>query len=617
MTLNVTVLTPQTIYMSADFRLTDSRTKQIITDRSPKTVTLHYPDWSGFVTYTGVGSWQGQNISELVVDWLTGQASQTIDRIAQVIADKGTELLRSIERRYRRMPHTFTLAGFDGDRVSVYVISNFEDCRGNVSSTVDDHLTVTMRSLGRGKKATVIVTGQKDAVPLDERRLLGSVAANYPGDGLRIRRRMAELNADASSRSNGTVSRDCIVMSFSVDGSGTILLDDNAVAIPPQFPHIMSGVNFSKAAMEALKSLGVDPSTVRMGNASFASTRGQQVTIRRAPCNYAVRNPDPSAGYQLSEITGADFELMNPRDISDRGQVVGTGRTTLGQPEDIPWSYLNGQTGQINYTGLAAAVNDRGQVVAVLQRTAASGAVTQVAALYDAGALSELPLYRGQSGVFEATDSTGSSINARGMVAGEVRGQAEERGRPNARAALFQLGQPTLAFIELTVDFGTSATDINEGGWILVSVGKGAFDVRSVLWNPADDSWEYVGDDTSNVSPIALNDDRVVLGQARNEHSQPVAVICRPGRSWERLGTADNWVPADINNNGEVVGQVMIDRIYRPWLHRPTGETILLPYITDHNVFLTAINNLGQIVGNASADHGTHALLWSLASIAG
>ncbi len=305
---------------------------------------------------------------------------------------------------------------------------------------------------------------------------------------------------------------------------------------------------------------------------------------------------------------------MGPRDISDRGQIVGTGRSTLGQPQDIPWSYFNGQVDRLNYTGLAAAVNDKGQIVAVLQGAAAPGSATQLAALYDEDTLRELPLYHGQPGVFEGTESAASAINARGMIAGDVRGQVEERGRPNTRAALFQLGQPTLALMELAVDFGTRAAAINEGGQILVMAGKGVFDARSVLWNPADGTWEYVSDDRSNVFPIALNDDGVVLGQARNAHNQPVAVICRPGDRWERLGTDDNWAPVDMNNKGEVVGRVTIDRIDRPWLHRPTDETILLPYITDHHTTPAALNNLGQIVGSAGADHGAHALLWSLAA---
>lgn len=40
MTLNITLLTRQTIYQSADFRLTDPATNQLITDSSTKVVDL-------------------------------------------------------------------------------------------------------------------------------------------------------------------------------------------------------------------------------------------------------------------------------------------------------------------------------------------------------------------------------------------------------------------------------------------------------------------------------------------------------------------------------------------------------------------------------------------------
>jgi hypothetical protein len=131
MTLNVTVLTPTTIYLSADFRLTDSATGKPITDPSPKTVTLSYPDWDGFITYTGVGRWRDRDISDLTAEWLTGPAELSMADVARVIESKGTQLLRDVERSDHRMRHTFTLAGFGQGRVRAYVISNFEDCHAN------------------------------------------------------------------------------------------------------------------------------------------------------------------------------------------------------------------------------------------------------------------------------------------------------------------------------------------------------------------------------------------------------------------------------------------------------------------------------------------------------
>ena len=106
----------------------------------------------------------------------------------------------------------------------------------------------------------------------------------------------------------------------------------------------------------------------------------------------------------------------------------------------------------------------------------------------------------------------------------------------------------------------------------------------------------------------------MVLGQARNARSQPVALVCRPNGNWERLGTDDNWEPIDMNNRGEVIGRAKIGLLDRPWLRRPSGETVMLPYVTGHHTYSAAINNTGQIVGSAGADHGAHALLWSMAA---
>jgi hypothetical protein len=614
MTLNVTVLTPIVIYQSADFRLTNPATGKPFLDPSPKTVTLTYPGWDGFITYTGVGSWRDRYVSDYLVEWLTGSADPSMADVAGIVADKGTELLQDIERYYSRRMHTFTLAGFADQSPQVYVISNFEECFGHSRSDIDDHLTITTRRLGHGKKATVIVTGYKPAVPLIDRRLLGSVAANYPGDGLRIRRRMARLNAEAAPRSKNRVSAESVVLSFRSDGTGAMLLDGEADEIPNQFPHIMNGINLNKALTDAMKCAGLDLSRARMAQIGSASIRpGQKATPQSPPCNYAVINPEPSVGYQVTEIAAAEFKLAGPRDISDRCQIVGFGRAGLrsDQPPNIPWSYLNGQVTRLNYAGLAAAVNDTGQVVAVLQGHDAPPPSWQRAALYDGANLIELPLYQSEHESPERSDSEARAINNSSLMAGSVAIQLDKSEPLKTFAAIFRAGQPTVTFDGLRPEYGCRAIDVNEQGHVLVMAGVGPSDARSVRWNPSDGGWHYVGDDTTNVFPIAINDDDVVLGQARNMQNQPVAVICRPGGLWERLGTPDNWVPIDMNSKGEVLGRVMIELLERPWLHRPDGRTIMLPYITDHHTNTAAINNLGQIAGGAAADNDVHVLLWT------
>lgn len=258
----------------------------------------------------------------------------------------------------------------------------------------------------------------------------------------------------------------------------------------------------------------------------------------------------------------------------------------------------------------ATAVNDSGQVVAVLQGANAPNPSTQRAYLYDRNKLIELPLYEGVSEPLERSDSASGAINNSSTIAGSVAVQKTANDRLKVLPAIFQVGKPLVALDSIKTAYGSQAVAINEPGHVLVKVDSEAFDVRSALWDPASDTWHYVGDNQANVFPIALTDNDVVLGQARNAHNQPVAVICKPGATWERLGTDDGWIPIDINNDGIVIGRVTIDQLTRPWIHYRGGQAKLLPYLTDHHTSPEAINNIGDIVGSASADNDTHALVW-------
>lgn len=83
-----------------------------------------------------------------------------------------------------------------------------------------------------------------------------------------------------------------------------------------------------------------------------------------------------------------------------------------------------------------------------------------------------------------------------------------------------------------------------------------------------------------------------------------------PHENWKHLGTDDGWVPIDMNDRGDVVGWAWIDSISRPWIRFYSGKVVLLPYIIEHHTTPSSINNVGQIVGTATADHGWHVILW-------
>lgn len=605
MTLNVTILTPATIYQSADFRLTDNG--KLVTNRSAKSVVLTYSTWIGFVTYTGLGRWHGKDLSDWVAEWLADGKQRSMAEVANHLADEGTKLLTAYRQQFRRqLKHTFTLAGFEAGFARAFVISNFEDCFGTVRESPDQQLTVTTRKLRAGGKATVIVTGYKPAVPIGDKRLLGALAAKYPADGGRIRRRMEALNAKAAAASRGLISQDCVVLSFRSDGSGVLQLNNEAAEVPPQFPSIIYGINVAQSMNNALRSLGVDPTQIRLVQGGFASSHSSgSASVPTASCPFAVVEPDLTSGYRIHEITFPGFDFITPNDINDSSQVVGTGQSRT-QP-NIPWMMQNDRLTPLNYTGFAVSINNHGQVAGTLQSEQGERAT-----VYEGGHLTTFPLYHGEPGVFSGTDSSASAISANGTVAGSVQSRTEERGRPNRRAAVFWSGQPPTVLMELKAEFGSNAVDINARGQVLVSASPGpsVFDTRSILWTPQDGNWFYIGNHTTDVLPIALTDEGLVLGKARNNRAKPSIVIWQPGGDWERLGIDDGWEALDINNQGDVIGWAWVDRIQRPWLRLASGQIIWLPYVIEHNTIPKAINNYGQIIGSAVADHGQHAVIW-------
>ena len=45
-------------------------------------MSFTYPRWAGFVTYTGLGSWDGRAIAAHVADWVGDGANRTMSEVA-------------------------------------------------------------------------------------------------------------------------------------------------------------------------------------------------------------------------------------------------------------------------------------------------------------------------------------------------------------------------------------------------------------------------------------------------------------------------------------------------------------------------------------------------------
>jgi hypothetical protein len=607
LTLTITLVTPFAIYQSADFAIRGLKDKSFSRDDSAKMVMLQYFSWTGFVTYTGLGFWRGDHVSELIANWLDDRQHRTMWEVATVLQSEGARLLsdaRSAGEYSGR--HTFTLAGFEDNSIRVFVISNFENCYNEERSTIDDYLTISSREFQTWAGAAVIVTGQKKAVPVMQKRALRKLARINSEDGELIRRRMQEMNAEASNwlatrTEVNPVSPDCAVASFRFDGYGRLSLSDMPGMGAKQIPIIVNGLYQNKFIAEAMAKAGMDMSNARMDNVTFASSKAPgPAGLPRTACSFPVVNTDKSGGYEIHEITAIDFQPEWAYDTSELGHVVGTGREeAVATATTIPWLMRDGQLSRLNFSGNAWAINENDQMAAMLH-----GVIGEQAALYAEGSIRQFSLYGADVAQMGGNRSTAGAINAAGVIAGSVSYESQI-----IRPAVFREAFPPVVFLEPPQQWGTRSIGIDDQGQVLVHANFGPGDVRSILWNFENGSWYFVGGDTASVQPVAVTSNGLVLGVSKSGTAH-VALICEPGGAWLELGSSDGWSPTAINDVGDVVGIVMRDGLFYPWLRLASGEEFLLPYVRGHQTNPKAINNAGTIVGTAQTDHGGHAVIW-------
>jgi uncharacterized membrane protein len=617
MTLNITVLSSELIYQSADFRLTG----QPESESSPKIVTLSYSSFIGFVTYAGIGSYGHKDVSALIADWLAGKHEMSMPDVANLLQSRGTKLVVNAERSTRKpWDMTFVLAGFEDSKPIAYVVSNFQNAYG-VEYALKPELKVTTRHLKKEQKAAVIVTGSgAKYVSMADRKALGNVAARFPYDSGRIRRRLEMIHEAARAAEKKRKPKDysitshCAVFSFRTDESGIYQIDESTEKIPIGFPHIVFGINTTQMALDALRADGIDTRQLRPGRGFFATLSStRKPTPVAPPCRFTVAAPESAAGYKLTELTGGDCSLTQAIAISENGIIVGTSLAQGERSYDLPWIWRDNEAVFIQCNGSAHDVNSAGEVA--LSALGTDGKIH--AGLYTSDKeLLDLHDYFYPIPMFTAIGSMALAINENGLVGGSVEDRSAERGEGslNIRAFYRESGKPPFAAIGPTALRSCRVVDVNQSGVLLVMASKELLSPsRSVLWNKEEDTWDYVGGQAdAYVYPIAIADSGTVLGQAKNQLGQPVAAICRLGENWKRLGTEDGWAPVDINRSGDVVGRAKIDGTTRPWLYLSSGKLIMLPYAVSHNTSPHAMNNKGQIVGSAGSDHGHHAVSWEI-----
>lgn len=116
MTINIGLFDRQSVHVGADFRLLNADSGKEISDRSPKIVVFRErcftpDDWTGVVTYCGVGRWRSRDTSQWLGDWIQKAATpRNFTSIASAIEREGTAWLDEIRRHAKYDgAHTFML----------------------------------------------------------------------------------------------------------------------------------------------------------------------------------------------------------------------------------------------------------------------------------------------------------------------------------------------------------------------------------------------------------------------------------------------------------------------------------------------------------------------------
>jgi probable HAF family extracellular repeat protein len=330
----------------------------------------------------------------------------------------------------------------------------------------------------------------------------------------------------------------------------------------------------------------VDRTGSRPSLVAIAPSRSPQPT----PAATAGPSPGPSSSppptirrYQAVRLGVRG----SARAINDRGDVVGVIDATSGPRHPFLWR--NGKVtdlGQIEPTfdgsGEAVDVNDRGQVVGYSTIGSKNPHIDRVAFIWQDGVMTALST--------PGFDSVANAINDQGQVVGAY--QADD----GAHAFLWQEGVLT--------DLGAGgATGINDKGQI---VGWRQIDPQTFV--ACIRSGGRVTDlpvvPGSSTNAEAINNAGWVIGHGRADSDEPGIMH---GYLWRSGGVTDigeigagMTEPGDINERGQIVGMTGLNNFAHPtpFLWQDGVMNDLTKRGLPTGAGATAINNRGQIAGN-------------------
>lgn len=571
MTLLITVITKDTIFQAADHQLTISSPAgvRVVSTSSVKIVTFSDEGWDGFIVYTGVGRVGATDTSKTVLSWLAGLTGDPAS-VAERIRDRGGPWLQRLGPHL----HTFLLVVTSINGAEVFKISNFEDLHGRCDNKPAATLSIDRRRMREG----IVICGQKDSVAKPASLTIRAEMKGAAADSGRMRRLLRRVNAQAS-RSNHTVSPTCDVFSMRRDGHGHFDYEGAETALG-----IMHGVVMPDLAA-LLRQIGFSGAVV----SGVSSRSGPRIPYRA--CSPSIIAPQEGSGYALEEIGAFGDVSARATHVNESGTIVGT-RAPPGQVQ-APWELRPTSTiRECPAAGNTAGVTARGTVVLTVQMNDNS----EQAALWDASGIVLLGTHKGRS--------SGATATASDFVVGWVCIDPVDQGQRNFRPAAWRGGQIQV-WEEPPFTWG-QCVDVRQDGTALV---LGYHDHRpgAYLWDLNTGIYSLVGSGLG-VFPMALSTDGKVFGTVQTPGGS-MAYVATATTSWQTVGLPAGYYATCINDQGKIAGAAVVDGYERPWIY--DGANVRwLPFFRDHWCRPVSMSDNGLLVGAATTDHGSHALIW-------
>jgi hypothetical protein len=600
MTLNITILTPQVIYQSADYALFDPRAGKPLLMPSTKAVVLSSFDWTGFITYTGIGRVGNKHTSEYVHEWVQNLDRPSFEDVVEMIRNRASLWVQAVKPG---APQTFVVAAFVDGLPTAAVVSNFQKWHGADSTTIDKDFAVsTVVAQGRTE---VIVTGIRDAVPRPRRRALQRLAKEYSHDGIRVRRAMAEATRDGARRYPGRISEDCFVYSQDSGGQGHYEVMGTTRT---ENPMSMGGPDANRLVRNLLdKGFGRGQWSL----VGMTSANSQNQSAPPAPCALVLATGPSSTRYRIVDLATPDGRRATPRSINADGIIVGEG-SPLWRGPSYPCYWP--QQSHVEFLphggglgGAAHDINDSGVIVGSSEwPDRASHACTW-----------NLDVRASDIGETIARHSQAKALNASRSIVGWISIHPTEGGQAHFRPAYWPKSGSPVILDNLAGGWG-EAVDINSMGIILVRVHKGgdiaaSGEAGAWLWDGAQTI--EIGKPSSDFAsfyPHRVTDERRVVGLTIRKDGQRCGAVRSVNGTWSPLFTPTRGRELTaVNRQLLIAGYDLVNDYRVPWVKEEGREMTYLPHYKYHH-HITMVSEQGWAVGTASADNCCHPLLWIL-----